>query len=157
MKVDATQLVRANFNKGFRMDNNENTNTLILEITSEVVSSYVSNNPISPTDLPGFIREVHSTLAAVSGSGIAPAAEPQKPAVSIRKSLGHDYLICLEDGQKFKSLKRHLKSHYDLSPDEYRKKWGLPSDYPMVAPAYAERRSALAKEMGLGQKRKRAK
>ena len=138
------------------MDNNENDNTLLLEITSEVVSSYVSNNPISPADLPGFIREVHSTLSSVSGSGSAPAAEPQKPAVSIRKSLGHDYLICLEDGQKFKSLKRHLKSHYDLSPEEYRKKWGLPSDYPMVAPAYAERRSALAKEMGLGQKRKRA-
>lgn len=139
------------------MDNNEIDNTIILEITSEVVSAYVSNNPLSATDLPTLIREVHSTLSSVAGSGSAPAAEPQKPAVSIRKSLGHDYLICLEDGQKFKSLKRHLKSHYDLSPDEYRKKWGLPSDYPMVAPAYAERRSALAKEMGLGQKRKRAK
>ncbi len=139
------------------MDNNEIDNTIMLEITSEVVSAYVSNNPLSATDLPTLIREVHSTLSSVAGSGVAPSAEPQKPAVSIRKSLGHDYLICLEDGQKFKSLKRHLKSHYDLSPDEYRKKWGLPSDYPMVAPAYAERRSALAKEMGLGQKRKRAK
>lgn len=138
------------------MENNQEDNTLILEITSEVVAAYVSNNPLSSTDLPNLIREVHSTLSAVSGAGNALPAEPQKPAVTIRKSLGHDYLICLEDGQKFKSLKRHLKSHYDLSPDEYRKKWGLPSDYPMVAPAYAERRSKLAKEMGLGQKRKRS-
>ena len=138
------------------MDNNQEDNTLILEITSEVVAAYVSNNPLSSTDLPNLIREVHSTLSSVSGSGNALPTEPQKPAVSIRKSLGHDYLICLEDGQKFKSLKRHLKSHYDLSPEEYRKKWGLPSDYPMVAPAYAERRSKLAKEMGLGQKRKSA-
>ena len=139
------------------MDNeNSNDNSMLMELTSDVVSSYVSNNPIAAGDLSNLIKDVYAALDSVSGGSATPIAEKQKPAVSVKKSLGHDYLICLEDGKKFKSLKRHLKTHFDLSPEEYREKWGLPSDYPMVAPAYAEERSRLAREMGLGQKRKAA-
>jgi len=128
-------------------------NGMLMELTSEVVSAYVSNNPLAASDLTGLIKEVYRALESTAGPAPVPESEKPKPAVSIRKSLGHDYLICLEDGKKFKSLKRHLKTHYDLSPEAYRDKWGLPSDYPMVAPAYAEKRSQLAKQMGLGQKR----
>lgn len=128
---------------------------MLIELTAEVVSAYVSNNTVAATDLPNLIAEVHTALGKTSEPEAPPEPEKQKPAVSIRKSLNHDYLICLEDGKQFKSLKRHLRTHYDLSPEEYREKWGLPADYPMVAPAYAEARSRLAKEMGLGQKRKR--
>lgn len=135
------------------MEKNDPDNTFLLEITAELVSAYVSNNPISPADLPALMKEVHSTFASVSPNPPEPVAEKPKPAVPIRKSLAHDYIICLEDGKQFKSLKRHLKSHYNLSPEQYREKWGLPADYPMVAPAYAEKRSQLAKRMGLGQKR----
>ena len=129
-------------------------NALLTELTSEVVSAYVSNNIVPADQLPSLIRDVHGALANSSGSS-APEEpkEKQKPAVPIKKSLTHDYLICLEDGKQFKSLKRHLKTHYDLTPEQYREKWGLPADYPMVAPAYAEARSKLAREMGLGQKR----
>lgn len=127
---------------------------ILLELTSEVVCSYVSNNPLAASDLSALIKDVHKALGELSAPAAEPIPEKQKPAVSVKKSLGHDHLICLEDGKKFKSLKRHLKTHYDLSPDQYREKWGLPSDYPMVAPAYAEKRSRLAKEMGLGQKRR---
>jgi predicted transcriptional regulator len=127
-------------------------NSVLIELTSEVVSAYVSNNPISSADLPSLINDVHTALGGLSSGGAAEPAEKQKPAVSIKKSLGHDYLICLEDGKKFKSLKRHLKTHFDLTPDEYRTKWGLSSDYPMVAPAYSEARSKLAKASGLGRK-----
>ena len=130
-------------------------NDMLMELTSEVVSAYVSNNPLAASDLSGLIKEVYSALESTAGPKPVPEAEKPKPAVSIRKSLGHDYLICLEDGKKFKSLKRHLKTHYNLSPEAYRDKWGLPADYPMVAPAYAEKRSQLAKQMGLGQKRAR--
>jgi len=135
---------------------NQQDSTLLLELTSDVVSAYVAKNPIAAGDLSGLIRDVHQSLSGVSNVAAEVEVEKQKPAVSVRKSLGHDYLICLEDGKKFKSLKRHLKTHYNLSPEAYREKWGLPSDYPMVAPAYAEQRSRLAKEMGLGQKRKAA-
>lgn len=139
------------------MENQDTEDTgILMELTSEVVCAYVSNNPLAAADLSGLIRDVHSALGELSGPARQPEAEKPKPAVSIRKSLGHDHLICLEDGKKFKSLKRHLKTHYDLSPEQYREKWGLPSDYPMVAPAYAEERSRLAKEMGLGQKRRAA-
>ena len=124
----------------------------VLEMTSEVVSSYVSNNPVSTTELPALIGEVYAALASASGSATGTQKEKAKPAVSIRKSLTDDYIICLEDGKKFKSLKRHLRSHYDMSPEEYREKWGLPLDYPMVAPNYAKARSQLAKTMGLGRK-----
>ncbi|MEL6724821.1 MAG: MucR family transcriptional regulator [Pseudomonadota bacterium] len=120
----------------------------IIEYASEIVSAYVSNNPIQSGELPDLIREVHSTLRDLKDAGTADAAP--EPAVAIKKSITDDFLICLEDGKKFKSLKRHLRSKYGMSPEEYREKWGLPYDYPMVAPSYARKRSALAKEMGLG-------
>ena len=120
----------------------------IIEYASEIVSAYVSNNPIQSGDLPDLIREVHSTLRDLKDAGTADAAP--EPAGAIKKSITDDFLICLEDGKKFKSLKRHLRSKYGMSPEEYREKWGLPYDYPMVAPSYARKRSALAKEMGLG-------
>ena len=125
---------------------------VVLEMTSEVVSAYVSNNPVSTNELPGLIGEVYSALAKANNSGSGGAAERAKPAVPVKKSIHDDYLICLEDGKKFKSLKRHLRSHFDMSPEEYREKWGLPLDYPMVAPNYAKARSQLAREMGLGRK-----
>ena len=134
----------------------ERSNEFLLELTAEVVSAYVGNNAVAASDMGNVIRDVYSSLQSAAGEPVQPEAEKPKPAVSVRKSLGHDYLICLEDGKKFKSLKRHLKTHYNLSPEQYREKWGLAADYPMVAPAYAERRSQLAKEMGLGQKRKAA-
>lgn len=120
----------------------------ILEFASDIVSAYVSNNSIQTGELPTLIRDVHATLATL-GNG-HDAARSKKPAVSIKNSITDEFLICLEDGKKFKSLKRHLRSKYGLSPEEYREKWGLPYDYPMVAPSYARKRSALAKEMGLG-------
>ena len=126
----------------------------LIELTAEIVSAYVSNNSIASADVSHLINDVHSALnRTASGASIEPAPEPQKPLVPIRKSITPDYIICLEDGKKFKSLRRHLRAHYDLSPEEYRQKWGLPPDYPMVAPNYAKARSRLAKQMGLGQKR----
>ena len=134
----------------------ENTNTsnneAILELTAEVVSAYVSNNIIPSSDVPAFVESVYGALSAVDGNRSVAELEKPKPAVSVKKSITDDYLICLEDGKPFKSLKRHLKTHYDLSPDQYRDRWGLPSDYPMVAPNYAKHRSRLAKKMGLGRK-----
>ena len=120
----------------------------ILEFASDIVSAYVSNNSIQSGELPGLIRDVHATLAALDSGPTDTATK--KPAVPIKNSITDEFLICLEDGKKFKSLKRHLRSKYGLSPEEYREKWGLPYDYPMVAPSYARKRSALAKEMGLG-------
>ena len=125
---------------------------IVLEMTSEVVSAYVGNNPVSTAELPNLIGDVYAALSRANNSGTSQPAEKSKPAVSIKKSLNDDYLICLEDGKKFKSLKRHLRSHFDISPEEYREKWGLPHDYPMVAPNYAKARSNLAREMGLGRK-----
>ena len=115
---------------------------------TEIVAAYVRNNTVATSELPELIRNVHRSLVELGD----PVAEPErlKPAVSVKKSIHHDYLICLEDGLKFKSLNRHLRSKYDLSPDEYREKWGLPADYPMVAPGYSAQRSKLAKKMGLG-------
>ena len=121
---------------------------VIMEFASDIVSAYVSNNAVQSGELSGLIREVHATLSTL-GNGHGQAAA-KKPAVSIKSSITDEFLICLEDGKKFKSLKRHLRSKYGLSPEEYREKWALPYDYPMVAPSYALRRSALAKEMGLG-------
>ena len=123
-----------------------------LEMTAEVVSSYVGNNPVSTAELPKLISDVHGAFARLKGSRSMMSAEKRKPAVPIKKSLNDDYLICLEDGKKFKSLKRHLRSHFNLSPEDYREKWGLPHDYPMVAPNYAKERSSLARKMGLGRK-----
>lgn len=121
---------------------------VILEYASDIVSAYVSNNPIQSEELPGLIKDVHATLKELK-SATGTKAIPE-PAIPIKKSITDDFLICLEDGKKFKSLKRHLRSKYGMSPEEYREKWGLPYDYPMVAPSYARKRSALAKEMGLG-------
>jgi predicted transcriptional regulator len=129
-----------------------------IELTADIVSAYVANNSISSGEIPALISEIHSALARVSaGQEVQAPMEPAKPAVSIKKSITSDFLICLEDGKKFKSLKRHLRTAYNMSPEQYREKWGLPQDYPMVAPNYAEARSQLAKQMGLGQKRKRGR
>lgn len=125
----------------------------LVEISASIVSHYVSHNAISANDLPKLISEVHAAVKGLSATAPAEAAEVElKPAVSVRKSITPDYIICLEDGKKFKSLKRHLRTHYDLSPEEYREKWGLPTDYPMVAPSYSATRSNLAKSNGLGRK-----
>ena len=135
---------------------NEEGAELLIALTAEIVAAYVSNNAIAANDLANVITQVHAALGGVT-TPVEEVVEKPKPAVSVRRSLQHDYLICLEDGQKFKSLKRHLMTHYGLTPEQYREKWELPADYPMVAPAYAEARSRLAKEMGLGQQRKRGK
>jgi predicted transcriptional regulator len=122
----------------------------LIELTADIASAYVENNTVAANELPALIASIHSALANIDTPPVV--AEPARtPAVSIKKSIGDDYLICLEDGRKFKSLKRHLRTKYNLSPEDYRTKWGLPKDYPMVAPAYAAARSALAKKMGLGQ------
>jgi predicted transcriptional regulator len=123
----------------------------IIEMTADIVSAYVGNNSVSANDLPNLIQSVHRALASVTGGAVEAAPAPKEPAVAIKKSITPDYLICLEDGRKFKSLKRHLRTKYDMSPDEYRSKWNLSKDYPMVAPNYAKARSDLAKQMGLGQ------
>ena len=128
-----------------------------IELTASIVSAYVSNNATSAADLPGLIAQVHSALQRVSITSTEAVAEPTKPAVSVKQSMTPDYLICLEDGKRFKSLKRHLRSQYNMSPEQYREKWNLPADYPMVAPNYAVARSQLAKKMGLGQQRRRTK
>ncbi len=137
------------------MENTPEANSdheLLAELTAQVVSAYVGNNAISAEELPTLITNVHSALGNTVGLAPAGPVEKPKPAVNPKKSLTNDYIICLEDGQKFKSLKRHLMSHYGMTPQDYREKWDLPSDYPMVAPAYAEERSRLAREMGLGRK-----
>lgn len=135
------------------MDNTNNSNELV-ELTADIVSAYISNNNVVPGDLPGIISETFDALSKASAKASLPVKEDLKPSVPVKKSIHDDYIICLEDGKKFKSLKRHLRTHYDLTPEDYREKWGLPHDYPMVAPNYAAARSALAKKMGLGQRRK---
>jgi len=135
----------------------ERGNDFLVELTAEVVAAYVSNNVVPTSDLASLIADVHAALGNTQSNVEQVPVEKPKPAVPVRKSVQHDYIICLEDGQKFKSLKRHLMTHYGMTPEEYREKWELPADYPMVAPAYAEARSRLAREMGLGQKRKRRK
>ncbi len=126
-----------------------------VELAADIVSAYVSNNSVATTDLPQLIGDIHAALLRVSGGVVEIPAEAPKPAVAVRKSITPDYIVCLEDGKKFKSLKRHLRTQYDMTPEEYREKWGLPADYPMVAPNYAQARSALAKKMGLGQQRRK--
>src|SRR5690606_8398557 len=124
-----------------------------IELTADVVAAYVSNNPVQASELPTLIAEVHAALGRVGGTTQVVEEKP-KPAVNPKKSVTDDYIICLEDGKKFKSLKRHLMTHYNMTPEQYREKWGLDPNYPMVAPNYAAARSALAKKMGLGRKRK---
>ena len=123
----------------------------VIEMTADIVSAYVGNNTIATADLPSLIQSVHRALTSVS-TGVEPVeTAPKEPAVPVRRSITPDYLVCLEDGRKFKSLKRHLRTKYNMSPEDYRAKWGLAKDYPMVAPNYAKARSELAKQMGLGQ------
>ena len=126
-----------------------------IELAADIVSAYVSNNSVPASDLPTLINDVHSALLRVTTGSTAPVVEAPKPAVPAKKSITSEFIVCLEDGRKFKSLKRHLRTQYNLSPDEYREKWGLAPDYPMVAPNYAKARSNLAKQMGLGQQRRR--
>lgn len=125
----------------------------ILELTAEIVSAHVANNSVAMADLPNLIKEVHATLASIND---VPEVEEEilQPAVPIKKSIQPDFIVCLEDGKKLKMLKRHLKTAYDMTPDDYRQRWGLPSDYPMVAPNYAKQRSELAKTIGLGNRSK---
>ena len=130
-------------------DNGKATDHL-LQLATGIVSSYVSHNQVPMTEVPVILRNVHSALSGLmSGAGID-AGNMAKPAVSVKKSIGDDFIICLEDGKKLKMLKRYLRSNYNISPEEYRAKWGLPADYPMVAPAYARQRSEFAKKIGLG-------
>lgn len=125
-------------------------NVEILELTTEIVASYVSNNTVAAADLPAVISDIYRSLAGLGSQAVL--AERPKPAVTVKKSVTPDFIICLEDGKQLKMLKRHLKTAYDMTPDQYRERWGLPADYPMVAPNYAKHRSALAKKIGLGTK-----
>jgi predicted transcriptional regulator len=133
----------------------ENTSGSYIELTADIVSAYVSNNTVSAGEIPALINQIHSALMRVSAGQIEAPAEPLKPAVAVKKSITPEYIVCLEDGKKFKSLKRHLRTQYNMTPEQYREKWALPPDYPMVAPNYAAARSQLAKQMGLGQQRRR--
>jgi predicted transcriptional regulator len=121
-----------------------------LAMVAKVVAAYVSNNPVPVAELPGLVRSVHGTLSSLVGSSPTDAVTTQKPAVPVKKSVTAEHIVCLEDGKKLKMLKRYLRSRFGLSPEEYRTKWGLPPDYPMVAPNYAAQRSAFAKKIGLG-------
>ena len=136
------------------MDANDNLNETLITLTADIVSAHVSNNSVAVNDLPVLIQNVHNALTGLGGRAEEPEVK-QEPAVSVRSSIKPDYIVCLEDGKKLKMLKRHLMTHYQMTPDEYRQKWGLNADYPMVAPNYAEQRRTLAKKIGLGTKRRR--
>ena len=129
--------------------NNESNAKDLLALTTEIVAAHVSNNTVAVADLPALINQVYQSLSNIGQGAVAPAERPQ-PAVSIKRSIHPDHIVCLEDGKKLKMLKRHLKTAYNMTPEEYRERWGLPADYPMVAPNYARQRSRLAKEIGLG-------
>ena len=131
----------------------DTTNTIAL--TAEIVAAYVSNNTVATADIPALINQVHTALLRVTTGEAHYPSEPLKPAVPIKRSINPDFIVCLDDGKKFKSLKRHLRTQYNMTPEQYREKWSLPGDYPMVAPNYAAARSQLAKQMGLGQQRPR--
>ena len=139
------------------MSEHEDKADELLKLASEIVAAYVSNNTVPADALPDIIKNVHATLGGLSGQGAPEPVIAQKPAVAIKRSITPDYLVCLEDGKKLKMLKRYLRSRYKLSPDEYRAKWGLAADYPMVAPNYAARRSEFAKQIGLGRSAERAR
>ena len=130
-------------------------NTTSVGLTADIVSAYVSNNSLQSTEIPALINQVHAALARVSNGPSEYSADATKPAVPIKKSVTADHIVCLEDGKRFKSLKRHLRTKFNMTPERYREKWGLASDYPMVAPNYAAVRSQLAKDSGLGSKRQR--
>ena len=138
------------------MPDTENADDTLLTLTADIVAAHVSNNSVAVNDLPNLIQNVHGALSAIAGT--TSAAEPKpEPKVSIRASIKPDYIVCLEDGKRLKMLKRHLMTHYNMTPDQYRQNWGLSADYPMVAPNYAEQRRALAKSIGLGTKRRRTR
>jgi predicted transcriptional regulator len=128
-----------------------------VELTASIVSAYLSNNPTQASEIPNLISQVHAALLRISSGRVEAPLEPAKPAVSVKRSMTPEYLICLEDGKRFKSLKRHLRTQYNMTPEQYREKWNLPADYPMVAPNYAVARSQLAKKMGLGQQQRKQK
>ena len=128
-----------------------------MEMTAKIVSAYVGNNSVPSSEIGNLISQVHAALKRVSGGQPLTTAEPLKPAVPVKRSISSEFIVCLEDGKKFKSLKRHLRTQYNITPEQYREKWALPPDYPMVAPNYAAARSQLAKQMGLGQQRRRRK
>ena len=136
------------------MDISGNQTESLITLTADIVSAHVSNNSVAVNDLPLLIQNVHNALSGLGGKIEEPEIK-QEPAVSVRSSIKPDYIVCLEDGKKLKMLKRHLMTHYQMTPDEYRTKWGLNADYPMVAPNYAEQRRSLAKKIGLGTKRRR--
>ena len=137
---------------------NDSAGKTPVELTANIVSAYLSNNPTQASEIPNLISQVHGALVRVSSGRVETAPlEPAKPAVSLKKSIAPDYLVCLEYGKRFKSLKRHLRTQYNMTPEQYREKWGLPADYPMVAPNYAVARSQLAKQMGLGQQQRKRK
>jgi predicted transcriptional regulator len=136
------------------MENESTAGSKLIERVSDIVSAYVAHNSVPVADLPKLIERVHSVLLEIDSTGTVEEKPDLKPAVSVRKSVTDDHIVCLEDGKKFKSLKRHLRTRYDMSPEQYREKWNLPADYPMVAPNYARQRSDLARKMGLGQTKK---
>jgi predicted transcriptional regulator len=138
------------------MDDNEGAEDTLLALTADIVAAHVSNNSVAVNDLPNLIQNVHAALSTISDTRSAPEARPE-PKVPIRSSIKPDYIVCLEDGKRLKMLKRHLMTHYQMTPDQYRQKWGLNADYPMVAPNYAEQRRALAKSIGLGTKRRKTR
>ena len=138
------------------MPDNSPAEDTLLTLTADIVAAHVSNNSVAVNDLPSLIQNVHAALTGISGTSAAPEQKPE-PKVSIRSSVKPDYIVCLEDGKRLKMLKRHLMTHYNMTPDQYRQKWGLSPDYPMVAPNYAEQRRTLAKSIGLGTKRKRTR
>ena len=138
------------------MNDNEVADDTLLTLTADIVAAHVSNNSVAVNDLPNLIQNVHSALSTISNSRNAPEAKPE-PKVPIRSSIKPDFIVWLEDGKKLKMLKRHLMTHYNMTPDQYRQKWGLAADYPMVAPNYAEQRRTLAKSIGLGTKRRKTR
>jgi predicted transcriptional regulator len=142
--------------RNFEMNDNEAGEDTLLTLTADIVAAHVSNNSVAVNDLPNLIQNVHSALSTISGRSAAAEPKPE-PKVPIRSSIKPDYIVCLEDGKRLKMLKRHLMTHYGLTPDQYRQKWGLSPDYPMVAPNYAEQRRTLAKSIGLGTKRRKTK
>jgi len=138
------------------MVDNESAEDMLLTLTADIVAAHVSNNSVAVNDLPVLIQNIHAALNGISGKASAPEPKPE-PKVPIRSSVKPDYIVCLEDGKRLKMLKRHLMTHYNLTPDQYRQKWGLAADYPMVAPNYAEQRRTLAKSIGLGTKRRKTR
>ena len=138
------------------MQDIDSTEDTLLTLTADIVAAHVSNNSVAVNDLPNLIQNVHAALNGISGRNAAPEPKPE-PKVPIRSSIKPDYIVCLEDGKRLKMLKRHLMTHYNMTPDQYRQKWGLAADYPMVTPNYAEQRRTLAKSIGLGTKRRKTR